>query len=399
MIIFKKLFLFFLLFSLFLSSSSAYNLSDVEKNNWDRIVNILENKISIKGESYRQVYIKLLNKLKINKNEKIVALIDYVITSLDNEDISYLFEDKNTNIPWCKSTIIKIDSKFYNLPNLTQWQTYNIHYDSYILNGIAEYYNNYKCENSEIKLIESKMLVKTQCNSWYQSSWNSCVVDNLNIKDCSYTTRHLWDHTYPISTFKNWEIINSISNYVLIQNWKQYFNQRFSCDNWVINTIGTENIDRTECNTWYKELSNLCVSNTGILSITWWYDKTYWNLKNSDLVILWYFKIDPYNTYNSVWDFRLKLKFTYGTDWYPKIRFSDIYLIDQNNNIINRDYNFASIWSDTQYFDNVKKWMWYFVYWKVETMSEWNESVSVKIDSVEWYEFSSDWIWKIDLWK
>lgn len=271
--LFRKIFTVFFISIILISNTYAYELTFSDKIRWDIISWKIEKLIKKSNEQKREVYI---NQLKIIKsksnNEKLRAIIDYVINSLSDtwDDIWSLFDnydytDNNTYVDNTYTGNYYYDSCVFT-NKIVNWHNYWVqamkHRETIKVNlayKIANWTNNYSqsftCLNWSVSLVWNESYISTTCNSWYTLNWWICTITNIG---CGYTNRIVNWHNYSIASMNNGET-RSVDYSYNIWNGVQIIRQSFYCSNWNITNSWNENIITTTCNNWYVLSWNNCI--------------------------------------------------------------------------------------------------------------------------------------------
>ena len=215
-------------------------------------------------------------------------------------------------------------------------------------------------------------------NNFYSKLDNSISDTEVKIKKLEKISNKIniikktkWDKitfkSKKLLTLMDVNIVNKINFYIKkLESEKEEIN--------IIDLLGDNNLDDSDVN-----LNN----NEWVIINAGFFNKTYLNAKEWDIFKIWEFDVNGESDEN----IRLKFVFDYGSYWYPGIRFKTLYIVDNIGKKIYYDSNYGSMGAQTQYFDNIKAWKSYVMYWVLEDFNK-TENFSL------WVRWTNVWsIW------
>lgn len=217
-------------------------------------------------------------------------------------------------------------------------------------------------------------------------SWecNFKCMDNYYYSDwickpysCSVTLTQVNSHDYYVDAMSNWQIIDVISNYKNITNWKAQYKQSFQCNTNTIVPSWAETIVNIVCFNWFIKVWNVCVDqpvNSSCAQI----------LSQNPDSMNWNYWIDTDWGWSNL---PIKVYCDMSNWWWTRVQYEDF-----------------EIWSTSWWTNNKltlcgSSWYilwWYWVLWKVNNSKtyelKWVPHTQVK---VTWhYMFIDSWDWE-----
>lgn len=134
----------------------------------------------------------------------------------------------------------------------TQTITVNVYW------WLKTFSQSFYCSNwtTTITVNSPEILSSFTCNAWFQKSanWSSCekIMENAS---CRAHSENVNWHTYYVPAINSWDSTNALYSYNY--NWVLYYQQMFSCNNWVTSRNWNETIN--SCMQNYDLINWYCV--------------------------------------------------------------------------------------------------------------------------------------------
>lgn len=127
-----------------LSNSFAYDLNQNEKIGLDKVVSKIENLISKKWESYRNILVEKIKKIDSSKSDKLKAYVDYIVLALNKGLIHEIHKIELLN------DTVSLNLKTWKTEDFYEW------YAKYIKNKYPEDYekSSFDYETAQLDYIK-----------------------------------------------------------------------------------------------------------------------------------------------------------------------------------------------------------------------------------------------------